>query len=176
MTMLPAPYESVPDDDLGAAVAAALTATLAAVTAINLGLQSWQQSPEALDRIKAGALSADAVNLVISTAGWLISVFFLAVGAVLLLLRRGRGAVIVGALVGLGTTVLARYKFEYFTAAHPLANSWLYFGGAAVVVAALLPATGRWIRDRRQVPRGGMPALTSATVLVPTQLRIGQAR
>jgi hypothetical protein len=75
---------------------------------------------------------------------------------------------IVGALaahrIGAGTTALAQFGFGYGDAGARIAvENWpLYWGGLAVVVLALLPATGRWAGRIRRA-RIGQPGVTGTT-------------
>jgi hypothetical protein len=61
-------------------------------------------------------------------------------------------------LIAGGVTALAQFGFGFGDAgaAVPVENWPLYWGGVAVVVLALLPATGRWVgrsRKRRSSER-----------------------
>ncbi len=176
---LPAPYESAPDDDLPAAAGAALAGTLAVLVAVTLGRQAWEQYPAAVDAVNAGAFADDDLAVLLSTGGWAVAAVLSLVGAAMMVVRRGRGVLLLGAAAGLVTTLAVRYAFDWFTPAHPLPAEVTYYGGAAVIVLALLPATGRWMAghgdQRRQRPRG-LPPVTSATPLTPTRVQIGQAR
>lgn len=173
---LPAPYEAAPDDDLAAAAAAALAATSAVLIAITLGRQAWDQYPAAIDALQAGPLGGDSSAVAISTFGWAASAVLMGLGAVLMLVRRGRGFVVLGAVIGLATTIAARAAFDWFTPSHPIPHAVVFYGGAAVIVMALLPATGRWMAGRGRGRDRGLPPVTSATPLTPTRVQLGQAR
>ncbi len=173
---LPAPYESAPDDDLGSAAAAALTGTTALLTAVTLGRQAWDQYRSVADVVTAGRIDGVEADVLITTVGWGVSALLMALGAVALVVRRGRGAVLLGAVVGLAVAVGARWGFGWFTPAHPVDHGSVFFGGAVVLVLALLPATRRWVAGRGRHRRPGMPPVTSATTLTPTRVQIGQAR
>lgn len=174
---LPAPYESAPDDDLPAAACAALTGTLAVLVAITLARQAWDQYPAAVDALNGGSLVGDDLALVVTAGGWAASAVLMGLGAVLMLVRRGREVVVLGALIGLATTIVARYAFDWFSPAHPVTHGAVFVGGAVVIVLALLPATSRWISGRGAGRRNrGLPPVTSATPLTPTRVQLGQAR
>ncbi len=176
---LPAPYESAPDDDLGSAVAATLAASAGVLVAVSLGVQAWQQYPEASSVIKAfdgGSISGAPLELLFTTAGWALAALLMGLGGLLLIFRRGRGALVFGALVSIAVTAVARYQFRYFTPSHPLANVAVFFGGVAVIVLALLPQTRRWIAGRGHRRRGGLEPMMTATALTPTSVQIGPAR
>jgi hypothetical protein len=159
MSSLPAPYESAQQDDLGAALSAALTVTTALITAWVIGNEAYVVIAEGIDLLRNGASSAEKDAFVeslqetaVPTAGWALGAIFLVVGALLLLLRRGRGTVIIGALLAIGTTAFAQFGAGYgdATAAHPVEGWPLFWGGAVVLGLALLPAIGRWVGKRRQ--------------------------
>lgn len=175
MGYLPAPYESAPDDDLGSATAATLAASVGALISVSLGMQVARQFPAAKQALDAGTLTGARMELVVVTTGWAAAAALMGLGALLLLFRRGRGLLVLGALVGVATTGVARYEFGWFTASHPLANIAVYFGGVAVFVLALLPGTRRWIAGRGR-RRGALPPVLSATALAPTRVQIGPAR
>jgi hypothetical protein len=164
VTYLPAPYESAQQDDLAAALGAGLTVATAGITSWVLGTFAVEVVSSVFRETKDGNFSFDGVpaDLVVPTVGWSIAVVFLVLGAVLMLFRRGRGTVIVGALIAVATTAIAQFAYHYddlVTAPAPatvhLDKWWLYWGGVAVFVAAILPATGRWVnRGRRKPPTG----------------------
>ena len=173
---LPAPYEAAPDDDLGSAAAAALTGTTALLIAVTVGRQAWDQYRSVADVVTAGRIDGVEADLLITTVGWAVSAAFMALGAVALLFRRGRGAVLLGAVVGLAVTAGARWGFGWFTASHPVEHGPVFFGGVVVLVLALLPATRRWTKGRDRHRQRRLPPVTSATALTPTRVQIGQAR
>ncbi len=74
------------------------------------------------------------------------------IGALLLIFRRGRGSLILGALVSIATTAVAQYELHLGPATQ--SQSWLYWGGIGVLVVAALPATGRWVRKPVAEPAG----------------------
>jgi hypothetical protein len=163
MSHLPVPYESAQQDDIGAALSAAMTVTAAAITSWVIGSQAYpvieqgvrlllDDAPEQ-DR-QAYQESLEQVTAV-PTIGWTIATVFLVIGALLLLFRRGRGSVIIGALVSVGTTAYAQFGVGYGPAdadatQYPVDQWPLFWGGLVVVVLAVLPATGRWIGRRRR--------------------------
>lgn len=174
-TYLPAPYESVSDDDLGAAAAATLVGTLGALVAVSIGRQAWDQRTRFVDLIDAGSFSGDNLAVVVSTVGWAVAAVLMVLGAVLLLFRRGLGLLVVGSVVGVVTTAIARYGYDWFTPRYPIDNLPVFLGGIGVLLLALLPATRRWVAGRRTRSRG-LPPVTSATALTPTRVQFGQAR
>ena len=155
MTYLPAPYETPQQDDLAATLAAVLTTTVCALTAWVLGSWSYSTIRGLVDRFAVNDPPDPTVGQVegaVVAAGWAVAAFFLALGAVLVLFRRGRKAAVFGGLIAVGTTALAQFGFGYGDAGAqvPIDNWPLYWGGVLVVVLALLPATGRWLgRVRR---------------------------
>jgi len=166
MTYLPAPYESAQQDDLAAALGAGLTVATAGITSWVLGTFAvdsirWitEQTDKSLDLEKVPA------DLLVPTLGWAAAVILLVLGAVLMVFRRGRGTVIFGALIAVATTAIAQFAYHYndLTTAPgavtvPLDRWWLYWSAAAVLVAAVLPATGRWVK--RTPPRTPVGAVT----------------
>ena len=152
---IPAPYELVEADDLGAAVAAALTVSCGGITAWILGHWSYGMLEAFVRYERASNWRLSPPDEVIVAAGWAVGTIFLAIGALLLLLRRGRKMLVFGALIAGATTVLASSKLGFNG---QLIEQWpLYWGGVAVFVLGLLPATGRWAR--RPAKPGG-PAIT----------------
>lgn len=159
MSYLPAPYESPQQDDLAATLAAILTATVALITSWVLGQQAYPVIREFIDGVQ-GNLSAaqeDAFTeslptVGVPTIGWAVAAVLMFVGALLLLFRRGRGLLIFGALISVATTAWAQFGLGYggADAAVPVDQWPLYWAGIAVVVLALLPATGRWIGRQRK--------------------------
>lgn len=155
MTYLPAPYETPQQDDLTATVAAVLTTTVAGLTAWVLGSWAYTSIRSLYDTFTVNDppdASSGQVESGLLAAGWAVAAVFLGFGALFVLFRRGRKAAVLGGLIAAGTTALAQFGFGYGDAgsAVPVTNWPLYWGGVAVVVLALLPATGRWVgRSRR---------------------------
>ncbi len=155
MTYLPAPYETPQQDDLAATLAAVLTTTVAGLTAWILGSSAYSTIRSLYDVFTVNDppdASSGQVESGVVAAGWGAAAVFLGLGALLVLFRRGRKAAVWGGLIAAGTTALAQFGFGYGDtgAAVPIENWPLYWGGVAVVVLALLPATGRWVgRSRR---------------------------
>jgi hypothetical protein len=167
MTYLPAPYETPQQDDLSATVAAVLTTTVAALTAWVLGSWAYTTIRALLDRFTVNDPpdpTTGQVESAVLAAGWVVAAFFLTLGALLVLFRRGRGAVLFGGFIAAGTTALAQFGFGYGDAGSPVPmENWpLYWGGVVVVVLALLPATGRWVGRIRRA-RIGQPGVTGTT-------------
>ena len=160
MTYLPAPYETPPQDDLAATLAAVLTTTVAAVTAWTLGSWSYRTGRSLYDAFAGPAApnpTPAQMESAAVAAGWGVGALLLGLGALFVLFRRGRKAAMLGGLIAAGTTALARFGFGYGDAGArvPVENWPLYWGGVAVVVVALLPPTGRWVgrgRRRRRSP------------------------
>lgn len=167
MTYLPAPYETPQQDDLAATLAAVLTTTVAGLTSWVLGSWAYSTIRDLLGRFTVNdppdPTSAQVESAVVA-AGWAVAAFFLALGALLVLFRRGRKAAIWGGLMAAATTALAQFGFGYgdTDAAVPIDNWPLYWGGVVVVVLALLPATGRWVGRIRKA-RIGQPGVTGTT-------------
>lgn len=158
MSYLPAPYESAQQDDLPAALGAGLTVTVAGITSWILGHRAYEEIRSLVDLGKAqDPLPRESV---VTSAGWAIAVLLMVSGALLLAFRRGRGSLILGALVSIATTAVAQYGFGLGTAKHQVPQWALYWGGAVVLLLAALPATGRWV-IRTAAP--GLPFPTSAT-------------
>lgn len=164
MTYLPAPYETPQQDDLAATLAAVLTTTVAIVTAWVLG--SWSYSTirglvDAFTVTDPPAPTSGQVESAVVAGGWALATVFLVLGALLVLFRRGRRAALFGGLVATATTAVAQFAFGYGDtgARVPIENWPLYWGGVAVLVVALLPATGRWV-DRVRRARIGQPGVT----------------
>ncbi len=162
MTYLPAPYESAQQDDTASALAAGLTISTAAATSWVLGSFSYDAIHYLIETTKQGTDFADLpADLLVPTAGWTVAVVFMVLGALLMLARRGRGSVIFGSLVAIVTTAIAQFAYHYGDIAQqPTAmashlDNWpLFWGGAVVFLAAVLPATGRWVT---RTPKPGPP-------------------
>jgi hypothetical protein len=178
MSYLPAPYESPQQDDLSATLAAILTTTVALITSWVLGQQAYPVVREFIDGLSGNlttaqqdALSASADTVAVPTAGWAVAAVLMVIGALLLLFRRGRGLVILGALISIATTAWAQFGIGYggADAAIPVSQWPLYWGGVVVVVLALLPPTGRWIgRQRKAVkPSAVIGTTESGAILWP---------
>ena len=167
MTYLPAPYETPQQDDLAATLAAVLTTTVAALTAWVLGSSAYSTIRGLLARFTVNDPpdpTTRQVESAVIAVGWAVATLFLALGALLVLFRRGRKVAVFGGLVATGTTALAQFGFDYGGAGAPVPiENWpLYWGGVAVVVLALLPATGRWVGRIRRA-RIGQPGVTGTT-------------
>ncbi len=163
---LPAPYEAAPDDDLGAAVGATLTGTLAVLTAWIVGVPAYDHIRSAVELLKLDSNPSEAALRAAGVgAGWAVAVLFLVFGTLGLILRRGRGGLIFGALVSLATTLVADTQFKMLAGD---TNPWMYYAGVAVVIAALLPATKRWLKKP--------PVAAPVVIAAPAQIRIGQNR
>lgn len=154
MTYLPAPYETPAQDDLAATLAAVLTTTVAGLTAWTLGSWSYRTGRSLYDFFAGTGTpnpTSTQMQAALVAAGWAVAALLLGLGALFVLFRRGRKAAVLGGLIAAGTTALAQFGFGYgdVGARVPVANWPLYWGGVAVVVLALLPATGRWVGRRR---------------------------
>jgi hypothetical protein len=167
VTYLPAPYETPQQDDLAATLAAVLTTTVAALSAWVLGSWVYTTTRQLVDVFTVNdppAPTQAQIESAVVAAGWALAAIFLGIGAVFVLFRSGRKAAIFGGLIGAGTTALAQFGFGYGDAGARIAvENWpLYWGGLAVVVLALLPATGRWVGRIRRA-RIGQPGVTGTT-------------
>lgn len=173
MTYLPAPYETPAQDDLAATLAAVLTTTVAGLTAWTLGSWSYRTGRSFYDVVTGPGTpnpTPTQMQSVLVAAGWAVGALLLGLGALFVLFRRGRKAALLGGLIAAGTTALARFGFGYGdTGAQVPVENWpLYWGGVAVVVLAVLPATGRWVgrsRARRSPEITGTTA--SGAILWP---------
>ncbi|MET3806677.1 hypothetical protein ABIB25_003697 [Nakamurella sp. UYEF19] len=150
MSYLPAPYEAAKQDDLPAALGAGLTVTVAGITSWILGHWAYQGIRTLVDLGKAR--NQLPRELVVTSVGWSIAVALMVTGGLLLAFRRGRGALILGALISIATTAIARYSFGLGSAAQPVPQWALYWGGVVVLLVAVLPATGRWIARTAPAP------------------------
>jgi len=173
VTYLPAPYETPQQDDLVATLAAVLTTTVAALTAWMLGSWAYSTIRLLVDQFAVNDPPDPTTRQIESAVvafGWGLSALFLGLGALLVLFRRGRKAAIWGGLVAAATTALAQFGFGYGDAGAqvPIDNWPLYWGGAVVVVLALLPATGRWVgRTRRpRAPQSGVIGTTASGAIL----------
>jgi hypothetical protein len=172
MSYLPAPYESPQQDDLSATVAAILTTTVGLITSWVLGQHVYPVVRELIDGAmgklspeQEDSLQASVDVVAVPTLGWTIAAVLMVVGSLLLLFRRGRGLLIFGALISVATTAWAQFGYGYggSDALIPVDQWPLYWGGAAVVVLALLPATGRWVGRTRRVPKSSTVIGTTET-------------
>lgn len=171
MTYLPAPYEAARGDDLPAALAAGLAGTVAGITAWITASWAYPVARDLIDGF-AGRLTAEQEQAiedalpytVIPAAGWAVSAILLALGAVLLCFHRGRGVLLLGALLSVATTAYAQFGLDFGTEARPVEQWPLYWGGAVVLVLAVLPATSRWVGRRP----AGPPVLGAATLAAGT--------
>ncbi len=174
MSYLPAPYEAPPQDDLSATLAAILTTTLALITSWVVGAQAYPVVREFVDGVLGNLTDAqqqaftDALpTTAVPTVGWALATVFMVIGAVLLLFRRGRGLLIFGAFVCVATTAWAQFEIGYGEvgsgATVPIDQWPLYWGGVAVLVAAILPGTGRWIGRTRRRSAGAQSTITGTT-------------
>lgn len=174
MSYLPAPYEAPQQDDLAATLAAILTTTLALITSWVVGAQAYPVIREGIDAAMGNLTDAqqqaftDALpTTAVPTVGWALAAVFMVIGAVLLLFRRGRKLLIFGALVCVAVTAWAQFGLGYGdvgSAAKVQVDQWpLFWGGVAVLVAAALPATGRWIGRTRRKAVSGPSAVIGTT-------------
>jgi hypothetical protein len=162
MSYLPAPYESPQQDDLAATVAAILTTTVGLITSWVLGQHVYPVVKDLIDgamgklsSAQEDSLQASMDTVGVPTFGWAIATAAMVIGSFLLLFRRGRGLLILGALISIATTAWAQFVLGYggVDAIVPVDQWGLYWGGVAVVGLALLPATGRWIGRTRRIAR-----------------------
>lgn len=149
---LPAPYELAPEDDLAASVAATLTLALTAVASWAVGQQSYLAVRALIDTrdLRRTELLDDRITTWTTMAvGWGVATLLMVLGAISLLRRRGRGALVLGALLSVGATVTAERAFDYLGGGYvdpaSVPDRYFLYAGAAAVVAALLPGTKRWI-------------------------------
>jgi hypothetical protein len=174
VSYLPAPYEAPQQDDLSATLAAILTTTLALITSWVVGAQAYPVIREGIDAAMGDLTDAqqqaftDALPTTgVPTVGWALATLFMVIGSVLLLFRRGRGLLILGALVCVGTTAWAQFGLGYgdvgSSTTMPVDQWPLFWGGAAVVIAAILPATGRWVGRTRQKASGRQSTVIGTT-------------
>jgi len=154
VTYLPAPYESPQQDDLTATLCAILTTTVGLITSWVIGQHAYPAVKEYADAAMGNlsseqedALTASLDTVLLPTVGWTVAAVLMVIGSLLLLFRRGRGLVVFGALIAVATTAWAQFALGYGGegAAIPVSQWPLYWGGVAVVVLAMLPATKRWL-------------------------------
>ena len=169
MTYLPAPYESPQQDDLSATLCAILTTTVGLITSWVIGQHAYPVLKEYINGAMGNLSSAqeDALTAAVDTVlmpavGWAVAAVLMVIGSLLLLFRRGRGLLIFGALLASATTAWAQFGLGYGgeDAAIPVSQWPLYWGGVAVVVLALLPATKRWL--------GRNPKTTAQSTIIGT--------
>ena len=160
MSYLPAPYESPKQDDLSATLSAILTSTVGLLTSWNLGRYVYPLIRQYIDGLRGeldpsqqAALTATLKVFGVPTVGWTVAAVLMIIGSVLLLFRRGRGWLVLGALVSIGTTGWAQFGVGMGgpDATYPVDQWPLYWGGVAVLVLVLLPATGRWVGRQARV-------------------------
>jgi len=174
VSYLPAPYEAPPQDDLSATLAAILTTTLALITSWVVGALAYPVIREGIDAAMGSLTDAqqqaftDALPTTgVPTVGWALSAVLMVIGAVLLLFRRGRRLLIFGALICVATTAFAQFGLGYgdvgWGAQVPVDQWPLFWGGVAVVIAAILPATGRWIGRTRPKKSGSQSTVIGTT-------------
>ena len=174
VSYLPAPYEAPQQDDLSATLAAILTTTLAMITSWVVGALAYPVIREGIDAAMGNltddqqqAFTAALPTTGVPTVGWALAAVLMVIGAVLLLFRRGRGLLIFGALICVATTAFAQIGLGYGdvgSGAKVTVDQWpLFWGGVAVVIAAILPATGRWIGRTRQRSAGGQSTVIGTT-------------
>jgi hypothetical protein len=154
MSIYPAPYESPPEDDLRAAVAAGMTVTTALILSWILGFAASHRIRDAVSMMSAGAQPDEVpAEILVPGVGWAAAVVFMVAGCLPVLLRKGRKAVEFGALLAVVITVIAHAGYDYAQTV----DQWpLYWGGIVVLVLALLPATRRWVH-RLPPPTGETP-------------------
>jgi len=117
---------------------------------------------------KLGALAS---VILAPTVGWTVAAVLMIIGSVLLLFRRGRGWLVLGTLVSIGTTGWAQFGVGMGgpDATYPVDQWPLYWGGVAVLVLVLLPATGRWVgrQARARKPSAVIGTTETGAVLWP---------
>jgi hypothetical protein len=180
VTYLPAPYESAQQDDMAAALAAGLTISTAAITSWVLGSFCYESIRSIVERVHNTADLKDIpADELVPTTGWAVAVVLMVFGAVMLLARRGRSSVVCGSLIAIATTAVAQFSYHYpevaqrSSAAQLHLEHWpLFWGGVVVLLAAVLPATGRWVNSTGKSGRPssdplgfpGGPSTSSATL------------
>lgn len=162
MTYLPAPYEAPQQDDLSATLCAILTTTVGLITSWVIGQYAYPVVKEYIDGAMGNlsseqedALTASLDTVLLPAVGWALAAVLMVIGSLLLLFRRGRGLLVFGALVSIGTTAWAQFGLGYGgEGAATEVSQWpLYWGGVAVVVLAMLPATKRWLGRSPKTPQ-----------------------
>ena len=162
MTYLPAPYESPQQDDLSATLCAILTTTVGLITSWVIGQQAYPVLKDYFDAAMGNlssdqedALKASLDTALVPAVGWGVAAVLMVIGSLLLLFRRGRGLLVFGALIAIATTAWAQFGLGYGgeDATIPVSQWPLYWGGVAVAVLALLPATNRWLGRSRRTPQ-----------------------
>ena len=162
MSYLPAPYESPQQDDLAATLSAILTATVAFMTAWVLGQWAYPVVRQVIDGARGklttaqqDALTSSLATTAVPSAGWALASILMVIGALLLMFRRGRKLLVLGALISIGTTAWAQFGLGFGgTGAAVVVEQWpLYWGGVLVAVLAVLPATGRWLGKGTRVAK-----------------------
>jgi hypothetical protein len=131
-----------------------------------LGSFGYDSIRSIVESIDHGADFEDIpADVLVPTAGWSVAVVFMVLGALMMFARRGRGSVIFGSLVAIATTAVAQFAYHYDelaqqpNAADLHLEHWpLFWGGVVVFIAAVLPATGRWVN------RTGRPAPPSSDI------------
>ncbi len=172
MSYLPAPYESPQQDDLAATLSAILTTTVALITSWVLGQQAYPVVRQVIDGARGelteaqqDALTSSLATTAVPTAGWALASVLMVIGALLLLFRRGRKLLILGALVAIATTAWAQWGLGYGgPGSTVVVDQWpLYWGGVVVAVLAVLPATGRWLGKSKPKEKASTVIGTAST-------------
>lgn len=162
MSYLVAPYESPQQDDFAATLSALLTTTVALITSWVLGHHAYPVISDIVvavqgERTRAQdvALEAAVTTKGLPAAGWAVASILMVIGSGLLVFRRGRKLLVFGALLAIGVTAWAQYGLGYGgVGSTVVVEQWaLYWGGVAVAVLGLLPATGRWLGRKRRVDK-----------------------
>lgn len=162
MTYLPAPYESPQQDDLSATLSAILTTTVGLITSWVIGQHAYPVLKDYVDgamgnlsSAQEDGLKASLDTVLVPAVGWAVAAVLMVIGSLLLLFRRGRGLLAFGALVAIATTAWAQFGLGYGGAGATIpVSQWpLYWGGAAVLVLAMLPPTKRWLGRGTKTPK-----------------------
>ena len=170
---MPAPYESPQQDDLSATIAAILTSTVGLITSWVLGQQAYPVVRQFIDgalgnltTAQEDALEASLDTVAVPTVGWAVAAVLMAIGALLLLFRRGRGLLVLGALLVDRHHRLRAVRSGLRRRRTPRSRSAsgrCSGAGWWSLVLALLPGTGRWLGKQRRV------AKPSSTVIGTTE-------